>query len=324
MKQKIILLDDLAVNMRKAMYPDILLLEEGEEIRGKIINESLAKISIHTLWGPKTEIPRERVKYAVYATEDEAQFAALLDANLPQITERMTRVKTELTEFEQQVESERILSAGRIPGGEAIPAERTSEMAADDATSPADRSVHIPFREQAWDVIYDCDAEDIHSFSDDIFSVTTGDVVNSAVCTVIASTAEPLQGTPDTIEMLAAIYRETTSNQGRAQLSLEITFTDGSSITYRLFDSRGDRVDTQDYETDHRLIIRRPDLLLVVNENWQEIRMPVRQDAGTFIEDPAISAIRITHTQEGPATGVFESRCRSLVVNMQEMSSNAE
>jgi hypothetical protein len=80
------------------MYPDELVLESGNAIRGRILGESLQKIRLATPLGPQ-EIPRRRIKKVIYATIERGRNAD----DLLQITGEVETLKREVTTFEKKL-----------------------------------------------------------------------------------------------------------------------------------------------------------------------------------------------------------------------------
>ena len=96
-KQGFALVRNRMRDFQDTMYPDELVLERGNTIRGKIIGESLQKIRLATpSLGPQT-IPRERVKKAIYATSEEN----LAAEELLQIAGKVDILKKEVAAYER-------------------------------------------------------------------------------------------------------------------------------------------------------------------------------------------------------------------------------
>ena len=97
-KQRLVLVRNRMRDFQDEMYPDQLVLERGNTIRGRIIGESLQGIRLATPLGPQ-EIPRERVKKPVYATSEESRAAE----ELLQLAGSVDALKREFSAFERKL-----------------------------------------------------------------------------------------------------------------------------------------------------------------------------------------------------------------------------
>lgn len=316
MKQKFATLEDTFMTIQPAMYPDLLLLKQGNEIRGKIISESVEKISIRTSLGPKTEIQRSKIKLTVYAKENEIQLAENLSSGLPEIESRMGALKEALSRFGEEAEPDKKPSPDEQPAYDERGEETGTGQFADDFMEEKETSLQIPLIEQDWDIVYDCDQEIAYSFADDSLSISTSDLTGDSPCIVNASTNGFVEGTPDSIETLVQIQWETISATGRASAAVTIALADGKSIEYYFFDSQADQVDAEEFQTTEGLIIRRPENLILPNEDWQLLTLPLAEDIATTGGSQIITSIGLIHRHAGPDAGLFISRCRAITVNM--------
>jgi len=101
-KRALALVESRLEELSHVMYPDMLILEKGNEIRGKISGESLLKVHFDMPLGTQL-ISRDRVKLTAYATEADNR----LSAELLKIGENVKKLRKDVNSFDRMLEPPR-------------------------------------------------------------------------------------------------------------------------------------------------------------------------------------------------------------------------
>ncbi len=284
----------------ETMSADLLLLKKGSEIRCEIVEESLDKVRIRTLpGGGLAEIARADIKLAVYATSEERRLAESSRAKEQKRLQEERAVRNSIQALEKK--------------------RAEIENKCKEELAGAMTAIPVSLSKEAWSVESDCGDGVSVSFEESAISIL-GERSKGRMCSLKLENDDFSRQTPSSIEMFLEVKQPRVSNAGRLMSSLIVTFTDGKSIEYRLFDSRPDAAPDEPGAKPNALVIRQSQLPGDVGENWYGITLPVQKDAAKLKGEGKIAGISLWNRREGDV-GSFRLRFKALIVNATQTES---
>ncbi|UCD57854.1 MAG: hypothetical protein JSV16_01715, partial [Candidatus Hydrogenedentota bacterium] len=294
-------------------WVDVLVLKNGSRIRCEIIGESVEKVRFRTPQG-RAEVSRNEINFVAYSTDIQKGIAKILKAEVPQTRHRISKLEEKITAPEEEREPAAPEEPESPPEGEpekGLPREGPPE----EPPSVYRASIPIPLLEEKWRITNDCAEGAGVSFDDDTISIFTSHRIGRSACTTTISTTDPVQGDPHSIEMLAQVRRIKAPIDDRAIFSLVVTFSDGKSIEYSIFDSQADQNSAEVLRTADGLRIDRPELRILANKSWHVPVLPLSKDAAKIGGSKEITSIALVHRHEGPTACKFVLVCKAIIVN---------
>ncbi|RJP73366.1 MAG: serine/threonine protein kinase [Candidatus Abyssobacteria bacterium SURF_17] len=288
-KQKAASPEEQLKNLEEHMWPDKLVLKNGNALLCEITNEWLDKIRIRKAGGQgeiQADIARSDIELTAYATDVEKQIAKALRHEVPRARDGLREIRNELASLEQKL------------------------------ASPQGESVRIPLVETLWKVEQDCAKGVTVTFKDNMISITSSETTGISTCTTTVSTVKPVETAVSSLEILAQIRYASAGENERASTSLIVSLSDGNEIEYPIFDSRVAHLEAEEVQnTGARVRIRRPENLIAANTGWHVLRLPVGEDIARIEGDGSVAAIQMVHNHAGPVVEDFTSRMGALTLN---------
>jgi predicted Ser/Thr protein kinase len=321
------------------MWPDMIALKKGNNMRCEITSESPEKIRIR-IDTVTAEIPRSEITLVTYATPEEKENARIVRASEGkrlederQIRNTIESLKKERARLVEVLEGEKspkkpepdAKTAVLLPAASAPPHPASTSAAKErgETSGPAARPradtrrtgfAEVPLVEENWTPVHSCDRHAEILFDNGAITISSDSRIGKSTCTTTLSTISPIEGIPDTIEALVEAKRIMTPRIDRAVFSLAINFASGNSIEYCLFDSRNEPA-ADVAQPDEGIRIRRPEFLIPPNKTWIAVMLPLGADIAKIEGSERISSLALICRHVGPTAGTTMFRCKAIILN---------
>ncbi len=317
LKRRAALPDDYVKGLQEYMWPDRLVLNNGNTIWCEIVGEWLEKVRIRKARAQsetQADISRSEIKLTVYATDVQKQIAKTLRSEMQKIEQGIREFRGELAEYdigpEPEPVPEKVALSVEGETGQSIGEEKPPE----ERGSSEKKSIQVPMLEETWHILSNCSEESKVTFEDDTISMFVGHPIQEPLCSITAWTKSPIERAPASIELLVEVKRLILPQDGRVVSSFVLTFSDGKRLEYPIFDSQSDLA-TGVQEAPNTLRISRPQLFVLLNKGWHTLVLPIAEDAAKLEGEHTLETISLVQSQMGQTAGLFVLRCRAIILS---------